>query len=247
MHNNKQKSLFFLGLIFILVLSILIVNMGSVVQKSTRYYDGDDLKVMIQYSGSLDQVSQIQIAGTGSSGLDKLGWLTTQVKTRKISRNNGREVKEFGLTDEYGQMYRFRLYTDLGTATLDTINSSGKVVKTWDLNMNRSVKSNLDGDAALVFDGDFAVKFDYNKKTKLMTDIQFSVDKGRKFYSKYDVYGVEDYVEREHVGKLYTVKDSDEKLYTIFYSESCDYLLIHSGIDLSASEITLYLKGSKGY
>lgn len=227
--------------ISILILLIFGVNIGLFAQKSTRYYDGEGMQVMIQYSGNLDQVSLIQISGK-RPGIEKVVWLKTTVNNTKTTNDDGKKVKEFEVTDESGQKYRVRLYSDLVTATLSKFNPSGKVVRIWDLKGRSGANASTASGKTLVFDGDYAVKFDYDKKTKKMTNLQFSVDKARQSYSKFEVYDVENYEDGGYEGKLYTVKDGSGKKFTILYSDSFDYIQVNTVGDRTESQTTLHLK-----
>lgn len=223
----------------ILILLIFGVNIGLFAQKSTRYYDGEGMQVMIQYTGSLDQVSLIQISGK-RPGIEKLAWLKATVNNTKTTNDDGKKVKEFEVTDESGQKYRVRLYENLVTATLSKFNPDGKVVRIWDLKGRNG--TNTASGKTLVFDGNYAVKFDYDKKTKKMTNLQFSVDKARQSYSKFEVYDVEDYEDGGYEGKLYTVKDGEGKKFTILYSDSFDYIQVNTVGNRTESQTTLHLK-----
>ena len=77
---------------------------------------------------------QALINGLKSVDSDKLAQLIRyNFNNTKTTNDDGKKVKEFEVTDESGQKYRVRLYSDLVTATLSKFNPSGKVVRIWDL------------------------------------------------------------------------------------------------------------------
>ncbi|WP_333888749.1 hypothetical protein [Sphingobacterium siyangense] len=207
-------------------------------QKKIVYYDGEGVQAQVQYIGGLNRITSILIAGK-RPGKDKLEWLETSIDSKKTVTVTGKTLYEFEVTDENKQSYRTRLFADFSPSTITKFNTDGKAIRVWDVKARNpeSAKGNT-----LTFDGKYAIKFDYDRKTKKMTNLQFSTDKERQKYSNFQVYDIEDYEDGGYKGKLYTVKDGKGAKYTILYSDSFNYIMVNSVDDRMASQTTLYLK-----
>jgi hypothetical protein len=107
------------------------------------------------------------------------------------------------------------------------------------------IKFNLAGDTeglqTLTFTGKYNVKFDYDKKTRKMFNLQFSSNANPTSWNKFQIYDLEDYSDGGYDGKIYTVKDGTDKKFTILYSDSFDYILV-TALGSNSAGVTLNLK-----